>query len=369
VGGQAMTVWITSGGRIHLLSEVGDTRSAVLIDTSPLLEPDTLSLSVGVVNVGGTSIIGIDLSNSNQFEQPVNLFLFGNLLFSGSAIEVRNLGGQTGFYIRAGAREAAWICRNSTLVTDVDSYWLGPVSDVEYQRSGQAVPGAESFAGENDERIGVAVAWKRRIVPVGGRLSFSFVLRAGQEIALPQLTITVSPLPNPRSDIAFSVSGTSSDPNPNENIAVYVFGDGSIGSALILAPSGPACIFTSSFNVSSVGIRTAGVHNVSFYPINTRGAIGSAVQVPVTVPFRTPTRTQSPRLTRSAEPSATPQRSPFPTRTRLASDPPLPYSMSNVTELASTTVALLLSGEGTIRPPASVYSVIIIPLRNQKFVA
>jgi hypothetical protein len=91
-------------------------------------------------------------------------------------------------------------------------------SDVESGRCSQAVPGAESFAGENDEGTGVAVTWKRRIVPAGGSLSCSLVLRVGQEIASIPWRSSIPHVIRRRCDICWAMESSSASrsicPNP-----------------------------------------------------------------------------------------------------------------------------------------------------------
>jgi hypothetical protein len=262
-----------------------------------------------VTTIGPLAIVAVSLLNGNSASQAINVSMDADLYVNGNdRVPCYDIPTRRGFYA---PYLGAWLnfsCNGHPLGVDVSTYWFGTYSMRSSNLWNQI--GVSEFSGDS----GMALSWQNRVIPAGGKIVLSTVIRWGLENSAPVVSLLSSNLV----DVV--------DANAQIDLRLRVTdSDGDICSLYVLVDNNFTDLFQIAANIDSgseldVSLNLSrwqfadGSHSMRIYAIDPVGTVSrQPVLLALIIARPTPRRTQSPTSTRSLLQT----RSPIGTRTMI----------------------------------------------------
>jgi hypothetical protein len=259
------------------------------------LQPATVNgvtISTLVNASGSVAVIQFVISNNADTAQTVSLAVETDVLIDWnrrSTITKRSDG--SGFQVASDLMHFQVVCRDSPVVTNVDSFWFGSAfvaTDFLWDQVEESEVDAQDLA--------FALGWKDRRVPANGRLALSVMMVWGDGLTPPNGTIESVPEQDKIVDWEEEVSLTGTVQGA---IAVYLIVDGV--TMQITQPVDDR--FSIPFTPSALHLTT-GNHSFMICAVDATGAVSTLSTFAIRVLAPTEPQTRTPIASRSPSPSA-----------------------------------------------------------------
>jgi hypothetical protein len=275
--------------------------------------------------VGAAALCVFVVTNEAAVAQSVSLSMSVDLMLNGADdAACFEFPGRNGFYALGDSVVLNFFTNNHPLVTDTDTYWFGPWTQMPSHLWNQTEEASICCID-----TAMALSWQNRPIDPGKRIVLSTVLTWGIGSANPILNLGSMSIPNPINwETPFTVSGTATDPDGSP-VAIIVVADGDYHRLKRLGNySASGASFSYHMSFQDLDIR-GGEHYIDVMAIEITGAVSAPVRFVTTVIAPTLPATKTGAPTPLASPSAgyTRSRTPPPTRTPYATRFPLqtPY--------------------------------------------